>query len=74
MARKEFSAWRGVDVRSQLDSADPKTVRAAINVDLITDGTFVERDGLRKVAELDANSVGLYSVGGWLRSVIAAGH
>ncbi len=74
MARKEFSAWRGIDVRSTLDSADPKTVRAAINVDLITDGTFVERDGLRKVAELDANSVGLYSVGGWLRSVIAAGH
>lgn len=71
---KHFEGWKGVDTRSTLDSADPKTLRAAINVDLITDGTIVERDGLRLVAQLDSDSVGLYSVGGRLRACMAAGH
>lgn len=74
MARKAYGPWQGWDTRSILDSADPKTLRAAINVDLITDGSLVERPGLRRVAALDADSVGLYSVGGSLRAAMAAGH
>jgi hypothetical protein len=72
--RKAFDSWTGVDVRSVLDSADPKTLRKAVNLDLITDGTFTERDGLRLVAQVDSASVGLYSVGGSLRCALAAGH
>ncbi len=74
MSRKTFGNWKGIDVRSLLDSANPKTVRNAVNVDLLTDGAFQERDGLRLVAQLDADSVGLYSVGGVLRAALAAGH
>lgn len=74
MPAKTFGPWKGVDARSLLDAQDSRTLRAAVNVDLTTDGCLQERDGLRAVAELSAYSVGLYSVGGSLRTVIPAGH
>jgi len=74
MGSKTYGPWKGVDLRDLEDSADPKTVRTATNVDLATNGTFEERGGLRRVTTVDADSRGLYSVGGWLRCAIAAGH
>lgn len=73
MPRKVFDGWDGLDNRAFLDNNDPKTLRVATNVDLLSDGSIVGRDGLRLVATIDSQSVGLYSVGGWLRAVITAG-
>lgn len=64
----------GLDTRSTQDSADPRTLRIATNVDLLTDGSLQERDGWKLVATVDSASVGLYSVGGRLRAALAAGH
>lgn len=74
MPTRDVGPWKGQDNRGVYDSADPKTLRVAINVDMLTDGTYQERGGWRKVATVDANSRGLYSVGGSLRCVLAAGH
>lgn len=74
MPTKGFHTWSGLDTRSTQDSADPKALRIATNVDLLTDGSIEERDGLKLVATVDADSVGLYSVGGRLRAAMAAGH
>jgi len=74
MRPRAFHTWTGIDTRSVQDSADPRTLRAAINVDLLTDGSLQERDGWKLVATVDPDSVGLYSVGGRLRCVLAAGH
>ena len=74
MPTKPFHTWTGLDTRSVQDSADPRTLRVATNVDLLTDGSIQERDGWKLVATVDADSVGLYSVGGRLRAAMAAGH
>jgi hypothetical protein len=71
--RKAFDGWNGLDTRAFLDNNDPKTLRVATNVDLLSDGSLAGRDGLRLVATIDPESVGLYSVGGSLRAVITAG-
>lgn len=65
---------KGLDLRVIADDGDPKTFRTAVNVDLLTDGTVGARDGLKPVATLVPYSVGLYSINGYLRSVIPAGH
>jgi len=66
--------WKGVDLRSIGDEADPETWQSAINVDLTTDGVVMARDGLQPVATLVTESRGLYSINGYLRAVIPAGH
>jgi hypothetical protein len=66
--------WTGLDVRRSLDVQDRKTLRIAKNLDLTTIGTLQERDGMKPIAELDARSVGLYSINGGLRAVIPAGY
>ena len=66
--------WKGVDQRRALDSADPMTLQYAVNVDLYTDGTIKARDGAQPIAQLDARSVGLYTVNGVLCTVVPAGH
>lgn len=74
MATRPFGPWTGVDLRNTTDASDPKSLLLGDNVDLDTDGSIKERRGLRKVATVDADSVGLYSIGGRLRCAIAAGH
>lgn len=74
MAIKDVGPFKGLDLRGVLDTSDQKTLRVANNVDYLSDGSFKERDGLRLVAQVDSNSRGLYSVGGWLRCALAAGH
>ena len=68
------SGWPiGVDDRSTTDYGNPKSIRTGINVDLKTDGTIWERDGMKPIGTLNANSVGLYTVNGVLRSVVPGG-
>jgi hypothetical protein len=74
MPNRAFGPWTGVDLRNTSDASDPKALLLGDNVDLETDGSIRERRGLRKVAVVDADSVGLYSVGGRLRCAMAAGH
>lgn len=64
----------GCDDRATTDTGNPKSIRTAINLDLKTDGTVWERDGMKPIATMDSNSVGLYTVNGVLRSVIPGGH
>lgn len=74
MPSKSFGNWRGVDARPLAEAQDMRTLRSAINVDLLNDGSLVERDGLRLVATVHSESKGLYSIGGSLRAAAPAGH
>lgn len=65
---------KGLDLRPIADDGDPKTFRTAVNIDLATDGAVRARDGLKPVATLLPESVGLYAINGYLRSVIPAGY
>lgn len=75
MPTRTVGPWpKGLDGRTIADDGDPRTFRTGVNVDLKTDGAVGARDGLKPVAPLLPESVGLYSINGYLRSVIPAGY
>jgi hypothetical protein len=75
VATRSAGPWpKGLDLRTIADDGDPKSFRTATNVDLRTDGSVGARDGLEPVATLLSESIGLYSINGYLRSVIPAGY
>lgn len=69
-----YENFRGKDLRKLNVRGDAKTSRIATNLDLTTGGGYRTRDGLVEVCTLHAQSVGLYAVGGFLRSVVPGGH
>jgi hypothetical protein len=69
-----FNDFRGLDLRRNKEASDPRTLLTSTNIDIRSGGQIVARDGLKKVATLDSESVGLYSANGVLRSVIPCGH
>ncbi len=73
MGATEFGAFTGIDVRRNAEVSDPHSVRVANNVDLSLGGAFKSRDGWRRVAILNSQSVGLYEVNGFLRAAIPCG-
>jgi hypothetical protein len=70
---KTINGFQGIDTRRLRESADPRTARWAKNVDLTLGREFVARDPLVEVQALDPRSVGLYSIGGTLRSAVPGG-
>ena len=70
MKTLELKEFKGIDHRLHRDIADQRTVLVADNVDMTTGGGFRCRDQLRKVATLDARSLGLYSLNGALRTAL----
>jgi len=63
----------GLDLTAIRSVAKPNSLRDAKNVDLTAFNTVKARDGLRKIATLHPQSVGLYAANGFLRSVIPSG-
>lgn len=59
-----------MDLRQTAEGAAPNTLRIANNLDLTTGGCLASRDQIRKYADVDATSFGLYSVGGTLHCAI----
>lgn len=73
MSNKKYHSWLGLDLRRDAADSDPRTVREATNVSLTNTGAWRRRDGLRKICDVDSNSVGLYSANGSLRTVVPGG-
>jgi hypothetical protein len=62
-----IQGFKGIDLRLTAEGAEPNTMREATNVDLTTGGGVKSRDQIRAYAEVSANSLGLYVIGGKLR-------
>ncbi len=68
-----FGNFSGIDLRMNKEAANRRSLRQATNVDLTLGGGLKCRDGMRPVVTLDAQSKGLYTLNGSLRSVIPSG-
>ncbi len=68
-----YEKFSGKDLRRLASRSDMATCRVATNLDLTTGGGYRTRDGLVKVTDLHEESVGLYTIGGFLRSVVPGG-
>lgn len=74
MKPQPYSEFTGYDLRRSKEASDSKSQLVAKNVDVLPGFRVRARDGLKKVAVLDANSVGLYAANGNLRALIPAGN
>lgn len=69
MTTLALGPFTGLDVRRQADAADPKSLRVANDVEVTVDGSIQARGAWRKIVTLPSNTLGLYSLGGRLRTV-----
>jgi hypothetical protein len=58
-----------LDVRRRAGAADPKSLRIATDVSLTADGSIEARGAWRKIVDAPTSTLGLYSLGGYLRMV-----
>ncbi len=68
-----YEKFTGKDLRRLASRSDMASARVATNLDLTTGGGYRTRDGLVRVTELIPESIGLYTIGGFLRSVVPGG-
>jgi hypothetical protein len=61
--------FTGLDVRRQAGAADPYSLRVANEIELTTDGSITSRSPWREVVTLPTNTIGLYTLGGQLRTI-----
>lgn len=73
MAREPHVGFNGIDVRKLTNASDPRSFRKATNIDLTIAGGARARDPFTAIATVDANSVGLYALGGQLRCIVPGG-
>jgi hypothetical protein len=73
VVKAAIGKFRGLDVRRLREASDPRTARVARNVDLTVGGEFEARDGFEPLMPLNAQSRGLYSMGGTLRCIAPGG-
>lgn len=66
--------FQGLNRRAALEVADPRSLYVGRNVDLTLGRSLRARGAVRKVADVDPRSVGLYVAGGVLRCAIPGGH
>lgn len=72
--KQDITSFRGLDLRREVQSADPRTLATAVNVRLTSGATLRTRPGTRRIVTLPVGCVGLYSDGARLRSVAPAGY
>jgi hypothetical protein len=65
--KQTVGPFTGLDVRRTAGAADPQSLRAASNVSLTADGSIKARGAWRKIVDLPGDTLGLYSLGGYLR-------
>lgn len=73
MTTLQIKSFRGLDRRASLEIADPRALYIGDNVDITLGRSIKARGAVRKVADVDPNSVGLYVAGGSLRCAIPGG-
>lgn len=69
MTTLTLGPFTGLDVRRQADAADPRSLRVAEDIELTVDGSIQARPAWRKIITLPSNTIGLYSLGGRLRTI-----
>ena len=72
--RIAIQRFRGIDRRRDRALSDPETFWELDNLDITTGGTLRTRPGTTKIAQLPAESVGLFAANGSLQTVAPAGH
>jgi len=70
MKTVSLKGFSGIDLRNVEEASDPTTLRVGINVDPTVGKGWQARSQLRLWTTLDSSSVGLYAVGGQLRSAV----
>lgn len=70
MGEYTIEDFKGLDVRHMAESAEPDTLRQAVNIDLSPGRGYTSRNQLRKFADVDSTSRGLYVIGDALRCAV----
>jgi hypothetical protein len=72
--RQTLAEFEGLDTRRLESLADMKTARAALNVYITSGRVWRSRPGLQLMAQLPAETKGLYAANGVLRTIAPAGY
>lgn len=73
MPTVQVDNFTGLSRRDNLETAQPTALYVGNNIDAMLGGSIKRRDGLRKVADLDPQSVGLYVANGDLHAAAPGG-